>query len=76
MEENKRPSVPNPSKKKITSKFDSLKEYQFWGYGVGHLLNDLASAQWFFYLLYFLVEIVVIDESNPGLYAGYFFILF
>lgn len=33
--------------KKAPEYFDSLKEYQIWGYGVGHVLNDLAAGMWF-----------------------------
>jgi len=33
--------------KKAPEYFDSLKEHQIWGYGVGHVLNDLAAGMWF-----------------------------
>jgi Na+/melibiose symporter-like transporter len=41
-----------------------------WGYGIGHFLNDLTGAIWYNYLLYFLVEIEPISETNAGTYAG------
>ena len=30
--------------KEEDKKYDSLKKYQVWGYGVGHYLNDLIAA--------------------------------
>jgi len=52
---------------------DSLKNAHCWAYGMGHFLNDLCAAMWFNFLLYYLTDINIVDERNPGYYAGYFY---
>jgi hypothetical protein len=46
--------------------FDALKPYQIWGYGVGHVLNDLAAGMWFQYTLYFYVKVLELDKGFSG----------
>ena len=46
--------------------FDSLKEYQFWANGVGHVMNDLIGGVIFQYALYFYVEILHMDNGFAG----------
>lgn len=36
------------------------------GYGVGHVLNDLCSAVWFTYLLIYFHHVLVFDNSLSG----------
>lgn len=37
------------------------------GYGVGHVLNDLCSAVWFTYLLIYFHHVLLFDNSLSGL---------
>ncbi len=52
--------------KKAPEYFDSLKEYQFWGYGVGHVYNDLAAGMWISYGLYFFVKVINLEKGFAG----------
>ncbi len=52
-------------------KLDALNNLQIFGYGVGHLLNDLCAACWFNYLLYFMKSVVFKHDPDSGFYAGY-----
>ena len=52
--------------KKTPEYFDALKEYQIWGYGVGHVLNDLAAGMWFQYTGYFFVDVLGLDGGFSG----------
>jgi len=56
-------------KKPQESRFDGLSNQQFWAYGVGHFINDLAAACWFNYLLYFLKEIVKTPAASLAILA-------
>jgi Na+/melibiose symporter-like transporter len=51
---------------KIKVKGDDLTKVNIFSYGIGHFLNDLCAACWFFFLSYYLVDIINIKE-----YAGY-----
>jgi len=52
--------------KKAPEYFDSLKEHQIWGYGVGHVFNDLMAGMWFNYMLYFLVKVLNLEKGFSG----------
>jgi hypothetical protein len=60
----------DPRKKPI-KRYDTLRPFQVWGYGIGHYLNDLIAGIGFVFALYFFVEIEIIDTGNPGRWAGY-----
>ncbi len=51
-------------------KLDSLSRYQIFGYGVGHFQNDLCAACWFNYMLYFMKNVVFLEYTDSGFYAG------
>lgn len=51
-------------------KYDGLKEWQFYAYGVGHFMNDLGGAIYFNYLLYFLKRIVATTSAPGAFLAG------
>lgn len=38
-----------------------------WGYGVGHVGNDLCASLWFSYLLVFLEQVTKMDSVSSGL---------
>lgn len=44
-------------------KRDGLKAINFFGYSIGHVYNDLCATAWFTYLLFFLKEIVKVNNS-------------
>jgi Na+/melibiose symporter-like transporter len=48
------------------SRVDGLTPWTIGIYGTGHVLNDLAAACWFNYLLYFLSEVLGIGGSEAG----------
>lgn len=37
-----------------------------WGYGVGHIENDLCATLWFSYLLVFLEQVTKMDPGKAG----------
>jgi Na+/melibiose symporter-like transporter len=45
---------------------DGLTKVKIGIYGTGHVLNDLAAACWFNYLLYFLTVIVGLSSTNAS----------
>jgi len=47
-------------------KRDGLREINFFGYSLGHVYNDLTATAWFTYLLFFLKEIVKVDEKTAS----------
>ena len=47
-------------------KRDGLKQINFFGYSLGHVYNDLCATAWFTYLLFFLKEIVKVDEKTAS----------
>jgi len=51
---------------KIPVKGDDLRKTNIYSYGIGHFMNDLCASCWFFFLSYFLIEIVNIGEYNTG----------
>jgi Na+/melibiose symporter-like transporter len=51
---------------KIPVKGDDLRKTNIYSYGIGHFMNDLCASCWFFFLSYFLIEIVDIGEYNTG----------
>lgn len=44
-------------------KRDGLKPINFFGYSIGHVYNDLCATAWFTYLLFFLKEIVKVNNT-------------
>jgi Na+/melibiose symporter-like transporter len=52
--------------RKISVKGDDLRKSNIYSYGIGHFMNDLCASCWFFFLSYFLIEIVKIGEYNTG----------
>ena len=54
------------SQGKIPVKGDDLRKSNIYSYGIGHFMNDLCASCWFFFLSYFLMEIVDIGEYNTG----------
>ncbi len=62
MEENK----PNTLDKKIPVKGDDLTRVSIFFYGIGHFMNDLCAACWFFFLSYYLKDILKLGEFNSG----------
>jgi Na+/melibiose symporter-like transporter len=48
------------------NKVDGLNKVTMGIYGTGHVLNDLAAACWFNYLLYFLAEVLDIGGAAAG----------
>lgn len=51
---------------KISVKGDDLRKLNIYSYGIGHFMNDLCASCWFFFLSYYLIEIVDIGEYNAG----------
>ena len=51
---------------KIRVKGDDLRRSNIYSYGIGHFMNDLCASCWFFFLSYYLMEIVDIGEYNTG----------
>lgn len=45
---------------------DGMSRFIIGVYGVGHVLNDLCSAAWFNYLLYFLNDVLRISSAAAG----------
>jgi Na+/melibiose symporter-like transporter len=54
------------SKQKIKVKGDDLKTKNIVSYGVGHFMNDLCASCWFYFLSYYMIEILKIGETNAG----------
>jgi Na+/melibiose symporter-like transporter len=54
------------SEAKIKVKGDDLKTKNIVSYGVGHFMNDLCASCWFYFLSYYLIEILKIGETNAG----------
>jgi Na+/melibiose symporter-like transporter len=52
--------------KKILVKGDDLTKINIFSYGVGHFMNDLCASCWFFFLSYYLANIIKIGRSNAG----------
>lgn len=50
--------------------FDGLQRVHILAYGVGHMLNDLTVTLWFYYLLYFLKEVVNTPTASLVLLIG------
>jgi len=57
---------PTPIEK-IRIKGDDLTKINIYAYGVGHVLNDITASCWFYFLLYFLTEILKISNEKAGL---------
>ena len=38
-----------------------------YGYGTGHIINDMASSLWFTYLLVFYQNVIQLHPTNAGL---------
>lgn len=45
---------------------DDLKSKNIWAYGVGHFLNDIFASIWFFFLSYYLIQIIGLEEHNAS----------
>ena len=45
-----------------TMQRDGLQGIHIIGYGVGHVLNDLCAAMWFFYLAWYLNIVVGLSK--------------
>jgi Na+/melibiose symporter-like transporter len=56
----------NLMEKKIKVKGDDLKRKNIVSYGIGHFLNDLCASCWFFFLSYYLTDILALDKDNAG----------
>jgi Na+/melibiose symporter-like transporter len=54
------------SLKKIRVRGDDLKRINLFSYGIGHFQNDLAASCWFFFLSYYLTDIINIDPYQAG----------
>jgi Na+/melibiose symporter-like transporter len=54
------------SSSKIKVKGDDLTKLNMLSYGIGHFMNDLCASCWFFFLSYYLKDIVKIGEFNAG----------
>ena len=52
--------------KKIKVKGDDLTRVNIYSYGIGHFMNDLCASCWFFFLSYYLKDIIKIGEYNAG----------
>jgi Na+/melibiose symporter-like transporter len=52
--------------RKIQVKGDDLTKVNIYSYGIGHYMNDLCASCWFFYLSYYLKDIVKIGKYNAG----------
>jgi len=47
-------------------KRDALTKFSVAGYAVSHFGNDLCAACWFTYILYYVKEVVVLDDYISG----------
>jgi len=45
---------------------DDLKLKNIWSYGVGHFMNDICASSWFFFLSYYLIQILQIKEDDAA----------
>ena len=45
---------------------DDLKFKNVWSYGVGHFMNDICASSWFFFLSYYLIQIIKLDDHNAS----------
>ena len=51
---------------KVTDDTSSVKSLTKYGYGTGHIMNDMCASMWFAYLLLYYMNVV---ELGP-IYAG------
>ena len=47
-------------------KRDGLTNRHFAAYAVGHFCNDLCAAAWFTYVLYYVKEVVHLEDYIAG----------
>lgn len=50
--------------------YDGLKQKHYYGYAVGHFMNDLGGAIYFNYLLYFLKRVVMTTCAPTAFLVG------
>jgi Na+/melibiose symporter-like transporter len=51
---------------KLKVKGDDLTKKNIYSYGIGHFMNDLCASCWFYFLSYYLIEILKLGESSAG----------
>lgn len=70
--ESSQPLIHAEAAEKLTeAPLDILTRVQVIAYGVGHFLNDLTAAIWFFYLLFYLKNVAPVgDAQESSFYAG------
>jgi len=57
----------NPKKcSKVKLLSDDLKPKNIWAYGIGHFFNDLCASIWFFFLSYYLIQIIGLEEHKAS----------
>ena len=54
------------SSKKYKLLVDDLSNKNVWSYGVGHFMNDICASSWFFFLSYYLIQIIGLDENKAS----------
>lgn len=64
MENERNLSTTKPNKIRVRG--DDLTRINILSYGVGHFMNDLCASCWFFFLSYYLKDIIKIGEFNAG----------
>ena len=52
------------------SKPDQLENKHFWGYAVGHFINDLSGNTWINFSVFFLKRVVQTDAASPVFLIG------
>ena len=52
--------------RKIKIKGDDLKSHHIIGYGIGHFFNDFTASLWFYYMSYYLTEILSLSRTSAG----------
>ena len=56
----------NRGSNSLNSSIGRLSARQRFGYGVGHILNDLCASMWFTYLLLFFHKVLLFDNTYAG----------
>ena len=52
---------------KMESKPEKLKRATKYGYGTGHIMNDICASLWFTYLLLFYMRVMKLGSINAGI---------
>lgn len=64
MEEYKCYGTTGPPPEEVKGTLSRSRQF---GYGVGHVLNDLCAACWFSYLLVYLSKVALLSDTQTGL---------